>query len=506
MATMMDSTTPQQQQQKEQQTLHHTKKALLLRAVDTFDKLCAREQPNRVFLGIDAKDDIDDVKFLKGPPPLDGVFFEVPHRDLAGLRTVDGDITNKSYETHYLREEVTTLWRQIDGLPHKHNLAIQGQPGTGKSTAVWRKVLEMAGNGDNVLWVSLARDGTVKAAVYFQGRYFYTFDMKADEIRIFLSSKEIHVDTVVLDGRSQHEHSISAVRDIEYWVKHARTNPKSRAISTASIKVERLRRHQNDEVTYVTVHSWSIEDFNGALLQEEQPTALFDNCAELFYEEYGMETLCMYVDGMYITEEKSAGGDDSDDDVASTNGMEYIDEKRASSDYSDETGTAKPSPRKKLKQISANDILALIASRYEFTGGSARWMFNYKKEKIERYLKDYCDVTINRQAIQNGAIGPTSNATTNYFFGSSRKENGRTEYFLVSKRAVEILGEATAGAVYPELYNFAERLENPSFFGWVVEADFFSQVDVAGKTSSELKLRPLTKEVCTAQTDYHARL
>lgn len=99
---------------------------------------------------------------------------------------------------------------------------------------------------------------------------------------------------------------------------------------------------------------------------------------------------------------------------------------------------------------------------------------------MERLLRKYANSAPNRKSILDQTIGPTSNAATNYFFGSSRKENGETEYFLVSQRAVEILGEHSS--VYPVLYDFAKKLENPSFLGWIVEADFFSQVDKSVKT------------------------
>ena len=64
-------------------------------------------------------DDIQDVKFLKElPPPVDGVFFKTPNRDVSGFSTIDADISDKSYETFYLREEAKTLWQAIDELPH----------------------------------------------------------------------------------------------------------------------------------------------------------------------------------------------------------------------------------------------------------------------------------------------------------------------------------------------------------------------------------------------------
>ena len=91
-------------------------------------------------------------------PPPDGVFSKFLIGNLLGSEQRTAILRmNKSYEIHYLRAEVTMLWQEIDKLPHKHNLAIEGQPGTGKSTAVWRKVVEMAASRQRFVGVTFAR-------------------------------------------------------------------------------------------------------------------------------------------------------------------------------------------------------------------------------------------------------------------------------------------------------------------------------------------------------------
>jgi hypothetical protein len=42
-----------------------------------------------------------------------------------------------------------------------------------------------------------------------------------------------------------------------------------------------------------------------------------------------------------------------------------------------------------------------------------------------------------------------------------------------------VLAEKTSGEAFKALYHFAEKLANPLFYGWIVEVDFFSQVDMA---------------------------
>lgn len=195
-----------------------------------------------------------DPEVLVLPAASPPEFFVVPLLDLAGLGVEDAK--SNTYDTFYEREDVTELWTLIDNLQKKKVLSIQGQPGTGKSSALWRKVLEMAVSGDNILWISLDRDGGPVSIVYFQGTCYAEFQMKlrtVQELEIFMHHKSIPLDTVVVDGCS--EKTVDLTTEIRLWVIHPGTNPKCRAIFTSSTKVERLRSHQNDHVTYHIVHS-----------------------------------------------------------------------------------------------------------------------------------------------------------------------------------------------------------------------------------------------------------
>jgi len=124
-------------------------------------------------------------------------------------------------------------------------------------------------------------------------------------------------------------------------------------------------------------------------------------------------------------------------------------------------------------------VVDAITAKYRWSGGSARWMFNYLRVTIENKLREYCDKVANRKALLNQEIGPTSSFSTNHFFGSSRTVRNETEYFLVSQEAVRILSESMNRSTFESLYAFADRLENLAFVGWIVEADFFFQLGLA---------------------------
>lgn len=463
----------------------------LLNALDAFEEVVVKDDPvTRTSDPVDAF--LLDAATLEQPPAPG--FFALPLLDLAGLRVLDAQAD--SYDTFYEREDVTELWTLIDSLPHKKVLSIQGQPGTGKSSALWRKVLEMAVSGDNVLWISLDRDGAPVSIVYFQGGWYAQFQMKLSTVReleIFMHHKAIPLNTVVVDGCSAETKYLTT--GVRLWAKQRGTSAQSRAIFTSSTKVERLRSHQNDHVAYHVVNSWTRNQFKAALYSNDGGTTIWNACAPLFYRDYGLVGNSNN-DGDDI--EDSDEGDEPSHTIGSNteDGKPSPNEMLLSCATETDDGAKHddlhPPPVKKAKVLSDEDVEDLVQGRYDYSGGSARWMFNYTKQQIEKELRSYCDNAENRQSILNGDIGPTSKAATNYFFGSSKRSDGDPEYFLVSKRAVEILSEKTAGSSFETLYRFADSLENPSFVGWIVEADFFHQLDKARTESAEFRPRSLS--------------
>ena len=140
-----------------------------------------------------------------------------------------------------------------------------------------------------MLWISLDSFGLPVSAVYFQGRRFakICLQFSGNLFQAFLYQKEIALDTVVIDGMSEKTNKIRT--DVHSWIKHTATSATCRAILTSSTKVERLRPHQNDYVTYRVFHSWQLDEFKRALIDShDKTTPLFEACAALFYDEYGI--------------------------------------------------------------------------------------------------------------------------------------------------------------------------------------------------------------------------
>jgi len=119
---------------------HDNEKDALLKAVDSFETLLTKDSRQQERQCINLEEERNAVMYLEDLPARSegDTFFEVPHRVTAGLKTEDSDIETHNCTTHFIRDEVTGLWEAIDSLPDSHVLTVQGQPGTGKSTTIWR--------------------------------------------------------------------------------------------------------------------------------------------------------------------------------------------------------------------------------------------------------------------------------------------------------------------------------------------------------------------------------
>lgn len=482
---------------------------------------------------------------LQGEPPQSDAwpeFYKVPYMDLVGLEVEDEDEVkdkgkgeekeeieivkeeggeedgqdkkmSESVESvsapvvvgraFFRREAVRTIWEKIETLPDNKVVFFQGQPGTGKSTAVWRKVLDMALNDGKILWISLERSGELKAVVYFLGKSAFTLHIMPELIDAFIVHCEKHHDVsplnfIVIDGMCEKDVARKIYRYVRAWLTTRIEN--RRAALTASTKVEKERDHQNTLVDYATVHSWTEGEYFRALVNNDRFTQLYLHCSHLLKNPQDME---------------DSDDEDSDDEE------EQVEDENETTDLMDLSSATNPvaigavAPASSVKPAPVNQMAIdtsitlsedqkkefreIIVSRMKYAGGSARWMFNYTEAKIDEKLIECCDSVANRAAILDGQIGPTSSASSNFMFGSQKTANGKTEFFLVSQRAVEILLEKAKGKSFGTLYAFANALKNPAFAGWVVEADFFMQLRNCSKMGQNVPFTPRELEFLPAE-------
>lgn len=540
--------------------------AALSAALQEFDSLGRQNSLSYVFEGYESfKPSIDKVKRFEDDDIRsllveDSKFYRVPLLGVAGLTTRHSKAQNTTGDPvlFYKRLEVKEIWDAIDKvLVSKEDfkaLFVKGQPGTGKSTAIWWKILSILteeGRPKNILWVSLNKDCEPEASVYFQGTNYFDLGKKLKRRHILTFIVRVPVELVVIDGMLAGAQAQELRANLIAWM---RNDPKRHAVFSSSSKFDDPRYHQNKDIALKEVHSWKLEEFRDAFVKDEIPTEICERCSSLLFEEIGLspseseevETDC----GVVVTMEQIHGkakeiwealstlpemestqesitapiatatnapapvepsganppanataaelhAPEEDEQMAdnqpsakrtlppaAAKGGQACEEMDLDEDE-DEDGNKNSDDsegngsKKRQKMLSKADIFEAIGGRYKYSGGSARWMFNYDRKQMDDLLDKYCQKSSNRTAVANGEVGPTSDASTNYFFGSALNEQGKTEYFLVSQRAVEKLFSHAEETVFQGLYSFASKLENPSFLGWVVEADFFFQVDRA---------------------------
>jgi hypothetical protein len=467
--------------------------------------------------------EVTRVEELHGAPLRDNIpeLYDVPYINLVGLDVVDKETSDESIApiatptrpTFFRRAEVQTIWDEIDKLSNSKAVFFQGQPGTGKSTAVWRKVFDNVLAGDNVLWVSLGRDGNPMQVVYFRGKFAVQLSLNQAMVEAFIAycghnAESFPLNTIVVDGMSQMDPAVKLKAAVMFWLSKAKPGRNRRAIFTASTKVERERDHQNDRVRYVIVHSWTEDDYCKALINGDKFTLIYESCSHLFHDS-ALEGQDLEEDSGSDSDDKEEGKDD-EARTTRTDGMEMNVGPQAEN-TEPVTGDLMliDPPAENTEQVSVDpmalskeeqeDFRQTITTRFKYTGGSARWMFNYTKGSIDKKLKEYCHNVSNRTAVLNGDIGPTSSASSNFFFGSHKAADGATEYFLVSQRAVELLREQTDSTSFRTLYHYARRLQNPAFLGWVVEADFFEQLKRESEKGKCVSLRPTEQQFLPAE-------
>jgi hypothetical protein len=120
-------------------------------------------------------------------------------------------------------------------------------------------------------------------------------------------------------------------------------------------------------------------------------------------------------------------------------------------------------------------IRDVVMQKFAYAGGSARWMMNVSTDEIDKEIDGYLKECPNMDDLLSFALGPESPLAKTHLYFSSRDNNDNTLYSMVSARATILAVEQHGTNGVKQLYKHAAALKNPSFLGWVVEADLFNR-------------------------------
>ena len=429
-------------------------------------------------------------------------FYRVPLLRVARLTTRDSKAKYAGDSLlFYKRNAVQEVWDAINGIlatvgPDDRALHVRGQPGTGKSTAIWWKILSIlvskeGGSPKNILWVSL---GVLvpKAIVYFQGTNYYELPILSTNLITVLLTV-VDVDLVVIDGLTEDTRKLMA--GVIKWVMNKENR---KAIFSSSSKLQEEKTHNNYEIVKTEVHSWTPEEFQKAFVKDDgTPTEIYERCSPLLYEEFGLissktakteepdmdledsgreltiedtrtndvpqeisEALGEFIQGPVANASSAAANESLSDEAQADTRAEDVSQEMSEAPVANASPTAaneppqdpsaeaqadatapepavteeqggsntaassgsepqanapapesnaleEPGSNKRQIMLSKDEIFEAIGGRYKYSGGSARWMFNYSRRQIDGFLDTLCTNTNFRGAIARGEIGPT---------------------------------------------------------------------------------------------------
>lgn len=403
------------------------------------------------------KDAQSPSEVLTSPEDHSKKFVSVPNLLYAGLGLEDKP------RLFYRRTAFDTLVKFVDGMIRGNHIGlIDGLPGTGKSSTLWWALQQQKYANKEVVWVHLDRSGTMTNVVKTKG----------DNVELIPRSEYLQktADILVIDGVNQLNFStfMQILRD--FCMNTCQDENKfgcRSAFLTMSNKIKREHSHTMKILEaqqkkgigvaqyYCTQHSWTLEEYLAALMSPDGTASiLFEQNIAVFKREWDIE----------------------EDDQAKKHNRNTADKKR------------RRDGKKKMSSIHQ-----VITQKFAYSGGSARWMLELSTPEIDVAIRQCLRECRNLDDLMTFSLGPESTvAKTHMYFSSAEGMQtdqavyfgDATVYSMVSERATVLAVKQHGRNGIKLLYQHAASLNNPSFLGWVVEADLMDRC-----TSGRLELR-----------------
>eukprot|EP00465_Bigelowiella_longifila_P000031 CAMPEP_0185251168 /NCGR_PEP_ID=MMETSP1359-20130426/616_1 /TAXON_ID=552665 /ORGANISM="Bigelowiella longifila, Strain CCMP242" /LENGTH=601 /DNA_ID=CAMNT_0027832953 /DNA_START=316 /DNA_END=2118 /DNA_ORIENTATION=- len=128
-----------------------------------------------------------------------------------------------------------------------------------------------------------------------------------------------------------------------------------------------------------------------------------------------------------------------------------------------------------------------LREKFYFAGHSARWMFATDLKTVKGQINRMIDKVRNAESLLNGNAGSASVDAINHLVCTLKTPGSvaNTQTAFVSKYVLKLLVIKHSFMAVKMGYIIAEKLQNPSFMGWVVEMDFLAQLKAAMKTEDK---------------------
>ena len=137
-----------------------------------------------------------------------------------------------------------------------------------------------------------------------------------------------------------------------------------------------------------------------------------------------------------------------------------------------------------LREGAANEDIAslkdedredVIAEKFFYAGGSARWMFNFTTKQVMEEIMDESQKVDSFNTLIKGGGGDASKSTVNHLWVEYPVASGgglKKSFFFVSQYVAREMLRLCGAADMKLLYTMARDLRNPALLGWVIEMGF----------------------------------
>jgi len=121
-----------------------------------------------------------------------------------------------------------------------------------------------------------------------------------------------------------------------------------------------------------------------------------------------------------------------------------------------------------------------LEPKYFLGGSSARWVFSLSPKKVQAEIDIHLERVENLDLLTKGLSGSKSNLAVNHLI-MRRKHNVVLYSFVVSRAAARAIAEKCDFAWIEAASHLQLAADNPSFDGWILEADFLLRLRCAAQ-------------------------
>jgi len=346
----------------------------------------------------------------------DGVYDWLKEQPLSEQKALDGELKfvhvnqTKQFAGQdslvFVRQETKACWDALEScFESRHNLSIEGPPGTGKSTTAWAwarwKARQQA---TTVTWFHYNMRGIEK--VILDGAGNRLFECREASLPLISYSQGI---ILVVDGVTRNKLVEISHSCTSWYKKHDRTGMFV-LVSSQDTSIVPVEQDLKYRIKTHLVDTWSQSDY---LLACEDP--VFFAAVEKSLECPGFRQ----VDSEQI----------DDDDDANDN------KKHKKDPELDESGSQIAEQLQVAEELQKAKIAARVAAKYYFAGGNARWMFEFNFAEFQKDAQMHLALVSNLTDIFYGRNPPVDHLR------GAMKVNGEVKYFLISQYVVEQLAK-----------------------------------------------------------------